>query len=67
MKILVVNAGSSSIKFQLFQMPEANVLAKGRVERIGDKHSELFCFYNGQTYRIERKVANHKKVKLLLG
>ena len=34
MKVLVINAGSSSIKYQLYQMPQAQVLAKGMVERI---------------------------------
>jgi acetate kinase len=37
MKIIVLNCGSSSIKYQLFQMPEAKVLAKGLVEKIGLK------------------------------
>ncbi|CAN7586792.1 acetate kinase [Paenibacillus sp. LjRoot153] len=35
MNILVINAGSSSVKYQLYDMENANVLAKGRVERIG--------------------------------
>lgn len=35
MKILVVNAGSSSLKYQLYDMNDESVLAKGRVERIG--------------------------------
>jgi acetate kinase len=35
MKILVVNSGSSSIKYQLFGMTNESVLAKGLVERIG--------------------------------
>ena len=35
MKILVVNAGSSSLKYQLFDMKENKVLAKGLCERIG--------------------------------
>ena len=35
MKILVINAGSSSIKYQLFEMPGRDILAKGMVERIG--------------------------------
>ena len=35
MKILVINSGSSSIKYQLFQMPEEKVLCAGLVERIG--------------------------------
>ena len=36
MKVLVLNSGSSSIKYQLFAMPEAQVLASGLVERIGE-------------------------------
>ncbi len=35
MKVLVINAGSSSIKYQLYEMPQEEVLAKGAVERIG--------------------------------
>jgi acetate kinase len=35
MKVLVVNSGSSSIKYQLFDMTNESVLAKGLVERIG--------------------------------
>lgn len=35
MKILVINAGSSSLKYQLYDMKDESVLAKGRVERIG--------------------------------
>ncbi len=35
MKILVINAGSSSLKYQLYAMEDESVLAKGRVERIG--------------------------------
>ena len=35
MKIMAVNSGSSSLKFQLFEMPEGKVLTSGNVERIG--------------------------------
>ena len=35
MKIFVINAGSSSLKYQLYDMKDESVLAKGRVERIG--------------------------------
>ena len=35
MKILVINAGSSSLKYQLFDMDNGEVLAKGNCERIG--------------------------------
>ena len=41
MKVLVVNAGSSSLKYQLFDTESGNVLAKGNCERIGIDHSRL--------------------------
>jgi acetate kinase len=41
MKVLVLNCGSSSIKYQLFEMPDRSLLAKGMVERIGDRESTI--------------------------
>lgn len=41
MKILVINAGSSSLKYQLYDMTDESVLAKGLVERIGMDSSIL--------------------------
>jgi len=41
MKILVVNCGSSSLKYQLFDMTDRNVIAKGKIERIGQRGSKL--------------------------
>ncbi len=41
MKVLVLNCGSSSIKYQVFAMPEGEVLAKGLVQRIGGGESEI--------------------------
>ena len=38
-KIIAINAGSSSLKFQLFEMPEEKVITKGLIERIGLKNS----------------------------
>lgn len=46
MKILSVNAGSSSLKFQLLQMPEENEIASGVVERIGNKNAEFKIKFN---------------------
>ena len=43
MKILVINSGSSSIKFQLLDMEDESVLASGLVERIGETNSLLKC------------------------
>ena len=39
MKFLCVNAGSSSLKFQLFEMPEEKVLISGYIEKVGIKGS----------------------------
>ena len=61
MKVLVINAGSSSIKYQLYQMPQAKVLAKGIVERIGERRSKLFHTCGNKTHAVETKVKNHEK------
>jgi acetate kinase len=49
MKVLVVNSGSSSVKYHLYQMPQTEVLAKGLVDRIGEEDSELSLFYQSKT------------------
>ena len=41
-KVIAVNSGSSSLKFQLFQMPEEKVLTSGQAERIG---LERYLYY----------------------
>ena len=48
MKILVLNAGSSSLKFQLIDMETTDVLAKGNVEKINDNGSFLKYKANGK-------------------
>lgn len=60
MKVLVINAGSSSIKYQLYQMPEAEVLARGVLERIGEVESTLTHRHDGETQRIASKIKDHK-------
>ena len=60
MKILVVNCGSSSIKYQLFQMPGRKVLAKGVVERIGEGGSALVYEHDGAPGRQEASIADHQ-------
>jgi len=61
MKVLVVNCGSSSIKYQLYQMPGGKVLAKGLVERIGEPGAVLVCQHNGKPQRTELPVADHQQ------
>ena len=52
MKILIVNAGSSSLKYQLVDMQDESVLAKGLVERIGIPGSKLTQKYHRQRQKI---------------
>ena len=60
MKILVVNAGSSSLKYQLIDMDTENVIAKGGCERIGIRGSNLkHKTAKGETL-IEKDMPNHK-------
>jgi len=60
MKVLVINAGSSSIKYQLYQMPQNSVLSKGIAERIGDKSSQLKHQFNSKTAAIDAEFRNHE-------
>lgn len=46
--ILAINAGSSSLKFQLIEMPEEKLITKGLVERIGLKDSIFTIEVNGE-------------------
>ncbi len=47
MKILVINSGSSSIKYKFFNMPQKKLLAKGTIEHIGEKGSRVSDHYSG--------------------
>ncbi|TXJ43991.1 acetate/propionate family kinase [Brachyspira pilosicoli] len=62
MNVLVINSGSSSIKYQLFSMPEAKVLAKGLLEKIGEEISALkhTAVEKVKEKKIEQKVPDHK-------
>ncbi|WP_369048758.1 acetate/propionate family kinase [Tenacibaculum sp. UWU-22] len=60
MKVLVINSGSSSIKYQLFEMPQQEVLCSGLIERIGLKKGAVH--YKSNKYVVEDEVGikNHK-------
>ena len=60
MKILVVNAGSSSLKYQLIDMETEQVIAKGGCERIGIEGSLLKAKGNGKEKVFEKPMPNHK-------
>lgn len=60
MKILVLNSGSSSLKYQLFDMTDESVLAKGLVERIGLEGSLLTHRPSGKEKQvINAEISNH--------
>ena len=61
MKILVINCGSSSLKYQLIDMASEKVMAKGTFERIGQPNSFLTHKVNGEKYRLEKPVQNHEE------
>ena len=53
MKILAVNCGSSSLKFQMYEMPEEKVLISGNFERIGLDNSFYSYKINGEKTKKE--------------
>ena len=65
MKILVVNAGSSSLKYQLIEMDNESVLAKGVCERIGQDNAVL-VHKGSKEVRIEKPMPTHKEAMQLV-
>ncbi len=66
-KIMAVNAGSSSLKFQLFEMPSEEVLTSGVVERIGFKDGIFTIKVNGEKVTSTQAIIDHKvAVELVL-
>ena len=69
MKILVLNCGSSSIKFNFYDMKTVQVLSKGTVEKVGMKGSFLiYTKSNGEKVRFEGEILDHKiGIEYILG
>jgi len=66
-KIIAINAGSSSLKFQLFEMPNEDVITKGLIERIGLSDSVFSITVNGEKQTEITDIPNHEvAVELLL-
>ena len=59
MKILVLNCGSSSLKYQLINMETEELLASGKYERIGEKEAFITHRVNGQKIKIDNPAYNH--------
>lgn len=70
MNILVINSGSSSIKYQLIQMPEEHIICSGLVERIGLDNAQVHYKTAANKISEETQIPNHKigleKVSVLL-
>ncbi len=66
MKILSVNAGSSSLKFQAYEMPEEKVLISGVFERIGIEGSFYTIKFNGEKIKKEVLLETHKDAVRIL-
>jgi acetate kinase len=66
-KIIAINAGSSSLKFQLFEMPSEEVITKGLIERIGLNDSIFNITVNGEKITETLDIPNHEvAVQMLL-
>ena len=61
MKILVINAGSSSLKYQLIDMSDESVIAKGLCERIGIDGSVLTHKAHGKEFVFKENMPSHVK------
>jgi acetate kinase len=71
LKILVLNSGSSSLKFQLFALPELTVTASGLIEKIGDAQSRAeltFVKGKGDEHTLERNepIAEHRQAIMVM-
>ena len=64
--IMAINAGSSSLKFQLLLMPAGTLLCQGLIERIG-RSDAIFTLRQGeQKWQETRAIADHKEAAALL-
>ncbi len=66
-KIMAVNAGSSSLKFQLIEMPSEKVISSGIVERIGQNEGNFEIVVDNKKHQITQEIPDHKAgVEMLL-
>ena len=65
-KVMAVNAGSSSLKFKLYEMPEEKVLCSGIAERIGHEDGIFTIKYNDQKDTKILPILDHSRAVELL-
>ena len=66
MQLLSINAGSSSLKFRLYEMPAEDLIMKGTFERIGLEDSFYSTRYNGEKKEVNTTIKDHKEAVALL-
>lgn len=65
-KVLIVNSGSSTLKFKLFLMPIEEVIAQGMVDRLGLDQSTFTMTYHGHQYQSQQNIPTHAAAVELL-
>jgi acetate kinase len=65
-KIIAVNAGSSSLKFKIFEMPEEKMICSGIADRIGHENGFFEVKFQGQKYRITLPLLDHSAAVAVL-
>lgn len=65
-KIMAINAGSSSLKFQLLDMPQGDLLCQGLIERIGLPDARITLQAQDQKWQQTTPVADHREAVTLL-
>lgn len=65
-KVMAVNAGSSSLKFKLYEMPEEKVICSGNAERIGHEDAIFGIKYNGENDKKVLPILDHARAVELL-
>ncbi|MFO8065593.1 MAG: acetate/propionate family kinase [Spirochaetota bacterium] len=66
-KILVVNCGSSSLKYEVYEMPARTSLGSGSVERVGQANSRIEQVSTNGRFEREQKVADHEAAVQIMG
>ncbi len=61
MRILVLNAGSSSLKFKLYKMPQKDILAYGLIEKISEELADIHLFFAKSNYKKQKYIKDHQK------
>lgn len=61
MQILIINSGSSSIKFQIIEMSSETIICKGLAERIGHENAEIHYEVRGVSMSEMKSLSNHKE------